>query len=223
MSIKYGLLALLQPGPKYGYQLRGEFEAATGSTWPLNIGQVYTTLTRLERDSLVRAAGEPVDGRSLYEITADGRAELASWFDTPVGRESRPRDELAIKLALALAVPGVDVGAVVHRQRVSTMKSLQELTRLKRGSRDGDISWLLVVESMTYAAEAELRWLDHCESMLARHRATAAARPPATRPPVIPPPAADSSAAGPPAPDDPAGHPADEPTTSRTTTTGAQQ
>lgn len=172
MSIKHGLLALLREDAKYGYQLRGEFEAATGATWPLNIGQVYTTLTRLERDGLVRSAtGEgDGDGRSMYEITDAGRAELTSWFETPVTRESRPRDELAIKLALALAVPGVDVTAVVQRQRVSTMQALQELTRLKRNSRDGDISWLLVIESMIFSAEAEIRWLDHCEAMLSRHR-----------------------------------------------------
>ena len=176
MSIKHGLLALLREAPKYGYQLRGEFEAATGATWPLNIGQVYTTLTRLERDGLVRAAsGEAeADGRSMYEITDDGQAELAKWFETPVTRESRPRDELAIKLALALSVPGVDVSAVVQRQRMSTMQSLQELTRLKRGG--GEISWLLVLESMIFGAEAEIRWLDHCEAMLLRHRAAGTAR-----------------------------------------------
>lgn len=178
MSIKHGLLALLRTEPKYGYQLRGEFEAATNSTWPLNIGQVYTTLTRLERDGLVRAsqAGKDADGRSLYEITEAGRDELASWFDTPVTRESRPRDELAIKLALALAVPGIDVSAVLQRQRAATMRSMQELTRLKRGSRDGEISWLLVLESMIFGAEAEIRWLDHCEAMLSRHSRTAATR-----------------------------------------------
>jgi DNA-binding PadR family transcriptional regulator len=177
MSIKHGLLALLRADPKYGYQLRGEFEAATGSTWPLNIGQVYTTLTRLERDGLVQPATDPAasdtaDGRSMYEITDAGRAELTNWFETPVTRESRPRDELAIKLALALAVPGVNVAAVVQRQRAATMQSLQELTRLKRNSRDSDISWLLVLESMIFAAEAEIRWLDHCEAMLSRHRRT---------------------------------------------------
>jgi DNA-binding PadR family transcriptional regulator len=177
MSIKHGLLALLRAEPKYGYQLRGEFEAATGSTWPLNIGQVYTTLTRLERDGLVQAATDPPagdtgDGRSMYEITDAGRAELTNWFETPVTRETRPRDELAIKLALALAVPGVNVAAVVQRQRAATMQSLQELTRLKRNSRDGDISWLLVLESMIFAAEAEIRWLDHCEAMLSRRRRT---------------------------------------------------
>ncbi len=172
MSIRHGLLALLRTEPKYGYQLRAEFEAATGSSWPLNIGQVYSTLTRLERDGLVRAAGEPVDGRAMYEITDAGRSELSSWFDTPVAREARPRDELAIKLALALAVPGVDVPGIVQRQRASTMQSLQELTRLKRSSKPDDISWLLVVESMIFAAEAEIRWLDHCEAMLSRHRRT---------------------------------------------------
>ncbi|HEY9338678.1 helix-turn-helix transcriptional regulator [Kribbella sp. NPDC050459] len=188
MSIKHGLLALLQDGPKYGYQLRGEFEAATGATWPLNIGQVYTTLTRLERDGLVQAAAARAatvedDGRSMYEITGAGRDELAKWFETPVTRESRPRDELAIKLALALAVPGVDVGAVVQRQRMSTMQSLQELTRLKRNSSDGEISWQLVVESMIFGAEAEIRWLDHCEAMLLRHRGTPR---PAPRTSVVP-------------------------------------
>ncbi|HZX07218.1 PadR family transcriptional regulator [Kribbella sp.] len=172
MSIKHGLLALLQDEPKYGYQLRGEFEAATGATWPLNIGQVYTTLTRLERDGLVRAASSDGDGRSTYEITDAGRSELAKWFATPVTRESRPRDELAIKLALALAVPGVDVSAVVQGQRMSTMQSLQELTRLKRNSTEGEISWQLVIESMIFGAEAEIRWLDHCEGMLLRHRGT---------------------------------------------------
>ena len=113
MSIKHGLLALLRAEAKYGYQLRGEFEAATGATWPLNIGQVYTTLTRLERDGLVAAAPArgTATGRSMYEITEAGRVELTSWFETPVTRESRPRDELAIKLALALAVPGVNVTA----------------------------------------------------------------------------------------------------------------
>jgi DNA-binding PadR family transcriptional regulator len=182
MSIKHGLLALLRAEPKYGYQLRGEFEAATGSTWPLNIGQVYTTLTRLERDGLVQPATDPAvgdtgDGRSMYEITDAGRAELTSWFETPVTRESRPRDELAIKLALALAVPGVNVPAVVQRQRAATMESLQELTRLKRNSRDSDISWRLVLESMIFAAEAEIRWLDHCEAMLSRHRRTEGGTP----------------------------------------------
>jgi hypothetical protein len=59
MSIRHGLLALLESGSRYGYELRASFESSTGATWPLNIGQVYTTLSRLERDGLV--LGERLD------------------------------------------------------------------------------------------------------------------------------------------------------------------
>ncbi len=168
MSIRYGLLALLEREPMYGYQLRTEFEATTGSTWPLNVGQVYTTLARLERDGLVEPQGEDVDDRVRYAITGAGSAELARWFVLPVTATDRPRDELAIKLALAVTVPEVDVRAVVQGQRSATVSHLQNLTRLKRES-DGDLSWSLVLESMRFQAEAEVRWLDHCETALARN------------------------------------------------------
>ena len=79
----------------YGYQLRSEFEQRTGSTWPLNVGQVYTTLTRLERDGLVKGAGADGEGHVMYHVTPAGRAEVAAWFTTPVPRTQPPRDELA--------------------------------------------------------------------------------------------------------------------------------
>lgn len=167
MSIRYGILALLDAGQKYGYQLRAEFERATGGTWALNIGQVYTTLSRLERDGLVEGAGSDDSGRVMYQITESGHDDVRQWFATPVGRDARPRNELAIKLALALTVPGADVSRIVQTQRTSTTRELQGYTRLKRDAGD-DISWLLVLESMIFQAEAEIRWLDHCETALTR-------------------------------------------------------
>jgi len=168
MPIRHGLLALLQRGPMYGYQLRAQFETATGSTWPLNIGQVYTTLARLERDGLVEPdPSTDGDGRSTYRITEKGRAALDAWFATPLARQSRPRDELAIKLAMALTTPGVDVHAVIQAQRTSTLRTLRELTRMKmQADVTADAAWLLVNESMIFQAEAEARWLDHCEAQL---------------------------------------------------------
>jgi DNA-binding PadR family transcriptional regulator len=165
MAIKNGLLALLERGPMYGYQLRSEFEASTGATWPLNIGQVYGTLSRLERDRLVEAVGDAdAEGRVTYRITAAGRASLDSWFSSPVTYARRGRDELAIKLAMALTTPGVDAHRVIQTQRTATLRSLQDLTRLKAGSDPAsDAAWLLVLESMIFQAEAEVRWLDHCE------------------------------------------------------------
>jgi DNA-binding PadR family transcriptional regulator len=167
MSIRHGLLALLERGPMYGYQLRSEFEAATGATWPLNVGQVYTTVARLERDGLVRSGDSDAEGRVTYALTDDGREEVGRWFASPVARQGRPRDELAIKLALALTTPGVDVHRVVQAQRTATLRSLQELTRLKAHADERrDAAWLLVLESMIFQAEAEIRWLDHCEARL---------------------------------------------------------
>ena len=167
MSVRQALLALLEQGPRYGYQLRAEFEQRTGSTWPLNVGQVYTTLTRLERDGFVEGTGADDEGHVMYEVTRAGRDEVSGWFTTPVPRTQPPRDELAIKLALAVTVPGVDVGALIQQQRTATMTALQDYTRLKRNG-EGDLAWSLVLDSLVFAAEAEIRWLDHCESRLRR-------------------------------------------------------
>lgn len=177
MSVRQALLALLEQGPMYGYQLRAEFERRTGSTWPLNVGQVYTTLTRLERDGLVAPyaseSGADGDGHVVYRVTDAGREEVATWFTTPVERSQPPRDELAIKLALAVTVPGVDVGSVIQQQRSATIAALQDYTRLKRARAtdlqdSADMAWSLVLDSLVFAAEAEVRWLDHCEARLRR-------------------------------------------------------
>ena len=152
MSIRQAMLAILEQGPMYGYQLRAEFEQRTGETWPLNIGQVYTTLTRLERDGLVEVvvdqvasavaghggAGDPLSSDRThvsYRATEAGRGEVSEWFATPVPRTQPPRDELAIKLAIAVTLPGVDVGTIIQRQRSATMSALQDYTRLKRSGR----------------------------------------------------------------------------------------
>lgn len=168
VSVKHGLLALLEQQPMYGYQLRQEFEASTGSTWPLNVGQVYTTLARLERDGLVAAADSGEESQRVYTITDAGRGEVRGWFATPIRHESPRRDELAIKLAMAVRTPGVDVRAVIQAQRTATVRTMQEYTRAREAAKD-DLSWLLVADSLIFTAEAEIRWLDHCETRLARH------------------------------------------------------
>ncbi|MFD3567332.1 PadR family transcriptional regulator [Streptomyces sp. NPDC058667] len=184
MSIRHGLLALLERGPRYGSQLRTEFESRTGSTWPLNVGQVYTTLSRLERDGMVAQGGEDTAGHTLYTVTDSGRAELRTWFENPVDRTSPARDELAIKLAMAVGAPGVDIRDVIQSQRRHTVKAMQDYTRLKAQAlvavessaareRD-DVAWLLVLEQLIFQTEAEARWLDHCESRLIRLSTTTA-------------------------------------------------
>lgn len=175
MSVKHGLLALLTEGPAYGAQLRTMWLARTGESWPLNVGQVYTTLGRLERDGFVAAEGGPdEEGRIAYRLTDAGRAEVQGWWASPVASAEVPRDELAIKLALAVSVDGVDLAALVQRQRVASMTRLRALTREKAAAEDaveaasgngvGEMSRLLVVERLIFTTEAELTWLDQVEA-----------------------------------------------------------
>lgn len=171
MSVRYGLLALLERQPMYGYQLRHEFEASTGATWPLNVGQVYSTLTRLQRDGLVEESSDGDEAQHVYAISDAGRREVRAWFAAPVRHDSPPRNELAIKLALAVRTPNVDVQQVIQAQRASTIRMLQEYTRAREAAAE-DLSWQLVADSLIFAAEAEVRWLDHCETALVRASAT---------------------------------------------------
>jgi DNA-binding PadR family transcriptional regulator len=169
MSVRLGLLALFADGPKYGYQLRTEFEARTGGTWPLNVGQVYTTLERLERDGLVVAAGSNDEGRTVYAMTDAGRSALAAWFATPVAEIDRPRNELAIKLLMAATTEGVDVPDVVQRQRTESMRLLRDCTGLRRDADAADdMAGMLLLDNIIFALEGELRWLDHVEATVLR-------------------------------------------------------
>lgn len=181
MSVRLSLLAILDQGPCYGYQLRSEFDRRSGSTWPLNVGQIYNTLDRLERDGLVERADHEVDGQIFYSITDAGSAEVAGWLGSPVERSTATRDELAIKLAIAVTLPGVDIARVIQVQRTATLRNLQELTKTKNATHDPEsseeLAWLLVVDSMIFAAEAEVRWLDHSEARLARASAAGLAAP----------------------------------------------
>lgn len=174
MSVKHSLLALLEEGPAYGYHLRGTFETRTGGVWPLNIGQVYTTLDRLARDGLVQEEPESdQDGRRMYSITDAGRAEVQNWYDQPITDQELPRDELATKVMLAYAAGDPRVIAVIDNQRLATMARLQVLTKRKRDlvpephqPAENYHSNILVLESLIFRAESQLRWLAHCENYI---------------------------------------------------------
>ncbi len=173
MSVRQSLLAILAQGPCYGYQLRAEFDRRTGSTWPLNVGQIYNTLDRLERDGLVEKGDVDEHGHVYWRITDAGADEVRDWLVSPVHRAHGTRDELAIKLAVAATLPGADVSAIIRTQRRASLAQLEELRRKAYpGSGPGgpeELAWTLVVDSMIFAAEAELRWLDRCEERLALH------------------------------------------------------
>jgi len=169
VSVRHALLALLSEGPKYGLQLREEFEARTGEVWPLNVGQVYTTLQRLERDGLVESDDDADPGpQKGFRITADGAEELSGWLRTPPDLASPPRDELVIKILIAVHLPGVDVHEVIQEHRRYLVELMQEWTHLKEEEADLDIGLALVVDAELYRLDSVVKWLDSADGRLKR-------------------------------------------------------
>ena len=169
MSVRHALLALLSEGPKYGLQLRQEIEARTGEVWPLNVGQVYTTLQRLERDGLVESDDAAEEGpQKGFRITADGADELAGWLRTPPDLSSPPRDELVIKVLVAFRMPGVDVHEVIQVHRRYLVELMQQWTHLKEDEGQFDLGFALVVDAELFRLDSVIRWLDTAEGRLKR-------------------------------------------------------
>jgi DNA-binding PadR family transcriptional regulator len=183
MSVREGLLALLAEAPKHGYQLKQEFEASTAGIWPLNIGQVYTTLDRLERDGLVAHTGTETEGRKQYRLTDLGRVELEDWFSIPPDGAPQ-RDSLIIKVLVALHTAGVEVRDVIDTQRTALQIILQQHRRSQRKAlsvlegptldADGDdLSAVLLFDALVSRVESDLRWLEVCEQRLIAYAPTA--------------------------------------------------
>ncbi len=182
MSVRHAMLALLSEGPKYGLQLRQEFEAGTGEIWPLNVGQVYTTLQRLERDELVESddAGEKGPQKG-FRITAAGTEELGAWLHTPSDTGAPPRDELVIKVLVGMRVPGVDVHDVIQAHRRHLVETMQRYTSLKAEEAEHDVGLALVVDAELFRLEGVVRWLDVADSRLKRLPTVAVAAEPRRR------------------------------------------
>jgi DNA-binding PadR family transcriptional regulator len=167
MSVPHALLALLSEGPKYGLRLQNEFESRTGAVWPLNVGQVYTTLQRLERDGLVETDdAESERSRKRYRITAAGAEELGDWLRTPPDLVPPPRDELVIKVLVALQVPEIDVHEVLQAHRRHVIEVMQRYTRIKADAPEDDVPLALVADAELFRLEAIVRWLDAADARL---------------------------------------------------------
>ena len=166
VGIKEGLLALLADGPRHGYQLKLDLEAATGDGISVNVGQIYSTLQRLERDRLVIAGDSDAEGRIVYEVTPAGRETVARWATDPEDLALAGREEVSIKVLLSLFTGGLHPDEVIDAQRRATMGLLQDLTRLRARESQEDLAWQLHLDRLMYSAEAELKWLDRVEERL---------------------------------------------------------
>lgn len=171
-AVKYALLGLLASSSRHGYDLKAAFEELLGGAWPLNIGQVYTTLARLERDGLVCSRVVPQDlvpDRKVYEITDAGRSALEQWLEAPADGPVRLKDELFVKVLVQTLVKGGNARTLIGRQRHAHLQTLSELAELQA---DDDLSpaTRLIVEGAMLHVEADLQWLELCEERLTKGR-----------------------------------------------------
>jgi DNA-binding PadR family transcriptional regulator len=173
VSVALSLLAMLCDEPRYGFQLRAEFDRRTGARWPLNVGQVYKTLDRLERDGLVaRSTKSDADGHVFYGVTTAGRERVQRWLTSADAAAEPARNDLAIKLAVALTLPDTDVDALLRAHRDAAMQQVQRLTRESvMHTGPAGLSSQLISDSVLFAAETEVRWLDHVTERVRQARA----------------------------------------------------
>jgi|SRR4051812_14400570 DNA-binding PadR family transcriptional regulator len=167
--MRFPLLALLASGPAHGYELKQALEQRFGAVLPpLNAGQIYTTLSRLERDGLVDDDAVAQDGRPnkrVYRLTEQGRAELSGWVAeaTP---QTRLKDDFFIKLVLAQAAGIAEARELIDRQRGAYLQALRALDDVAAQANGDVTTTALLVEGAALHLEADLKWLDLCEQRL---------------------------------------------------------
>lgn len=163
--LKFVLLGLLAGEPRHGYELKVVFEELLAGTWPLNIGQVYTTLGRLEHEGLVEAEVVPqqlLPDRKVYSLTPAGRRALEEWSAAPAAEPVRLRDEFFLKVLVRSMVSDVDPRELVRDQRRQHVATLAELSQLRSDPSLPEATALLI-EGAVLRLEADVKWLDVCE------------------------------------------------------------
>lgn len=170
MSLKFGILGLMVAEPLHGYEIKSRFEALMGGTWEVNIGQIYATLQRLERDDLIESVGERGDrGKLAYRLTEQGSRELTTWLTQPEPAPQLLHDDLFVKLLLLRRLANGDLADLLQRQRRVLLQHLRDLAALERQARgDGRTDLLLIIQGASMHTEADIKWLDLCLDEIAR-------------------------------------------------------
>ena len=166
MSLKYGILGLLAEQPLHGYEVKNRFEELLGGTWEVNIGQVYATFQRLERDDLIEAVGERGDrGKLAYRLTDAGRQNLEEWLEAPDAEPQPMREEVYVKLLLGNRLGNGSLERLLSRQRSIHLQRLKDLAELEdRASRENQRGVVLMLRGAILHTEADLQWLDQCSA-----------------------------------------------------------
>jgi DNA-binding PadR family transcriptional regulator len=168
--MRHVFLSLLVDEPRHGYELKRNYDALVAPVWPpLNVGQAYVTLGRLERDGLVTHRTEAQTDRpdrKVYELTELGRKELEEWLSAP-SDPATVKSEVVLKLIAARAAGAPVTRSLVAEHRQRCLEALRRLDNDAATVPAGSVADLLVQGSALHL-QAELRWLD----LVAQHAIT---------------------------------------------------
>lgn len=173
MSIKHVLLALLAEEPIHGYELKKRYDETLGGLWPVQQAQIYNNLRLLEKDGLVeldaRIEQENLPDRKHFRLTDAGRTELEEWVRTPVQSGRQLKDDFYLKLTTLASVldqPEV-LAELLWQQRAVYLQQLRELERaLTEAEAKDDAVSASLLDGAILHTEADLTWLDRCETRL---------------------------------------------------------
>src|SRR5438067_311930 len=174
MSLKFGILGVLAEEPMHGYEVKNRFENLHGDSWVVNIGQVYTSLQRLELNRLVEPVGRRGDrGKLAYRLTPDGRLALETWLFNPETEPQQLREEIYVKLLLASRADGGRLGGLLAAQRHVYLQRLKDLAELEMKARqDGRDDLVLLYKGAILHTEADLKWVEACVEEVRHPRRT---------------------------------------------------
>jgi DNA-binding PadR family transcriptional regulator len=160
------VLAMLAKEPSYGYQLGARLRSALGPLGEaMNAGQIYVTLTRLEKAGLL-AVERTADGgdrsdRKVYVLTPNGQQRVAEWI-TEVSWPKPNLAEFHLKLVAAASARLADPITIIDTQRRELLRRLRDAQRAVMAEPDHSDAALLL-EGVVLRLQADLRWLEACE------------------------------------------------------------
>ena len=164
MAVKHLFLAILSQHPMHGYDLKNTFEQLVSEQWSLNFGQVYTTLTRLERDGLVsveEVRQEEKPDKKIYSLTMEGQEQLNKWLKQEPNWNVF-QDEISFQLAAIELIEKDKAVFLLEEYRTYLLKLIRELVVKKAAIKDESSMMAWIFERNIMRAEADLKWVEMC-------------------------------------------------------------
>lgn len=182
MSLKFGMLGLLNYGPSTGYEINTFFKDSLAFFWEAQTSQIYRQLTALEREGLacsevIMQRGKP--NKNLFRITQQGREAFYDWMGTPFTDDSfQFKSPLLMKLFFAAGQDKAITLAMLDQFIADMRDALAQMPAVSRhidvalqehpfAAPDG-LYWSLTADFGYRYYEMAIAWAEHARQEIAK-------------------------------------------------------